>query len=126
MKFSIELDQKAIAKLSEAQAIAVSQTASELLSRVRNEHLMPFDTGALQNEGSYVDDSEVLKGTVSIIHDTPYARRVYYNPDFNFNTSKNPNAGGEWWEDWINGHRRNEPKEIFKKLYKRASGGYVG
>jgi hypothetical protein len=29
---------------------------------------------------------------------TPYARRLYYNPEYNFSKDKNPNAGGLWFE----------------------------
>lgn len=29
---------------------------------------------------------------------TPYARRLYYNPQYNFSTDKNPLAGGLWFE----------------------------
>jgi hypothetical protein len=29
---------------------------------------------------------------------TPYARRLYYNPQYNFSKDKNPNAGGLWFE----------------------------
>lgn len=41
---------------------------------------------------------------------TPYVRKLYYNPDYNFSTDMNPNAGGLWFETakaaklpiWIN------------------------
>lgn len=29
---------------------------------------------------------------------TPYSRRLYYNPQYNFSKDKNPNAGGMWFE----------------------------
>lgn len=29
---------------------------------------------------------------------TPYARRLYYNPQYNFSKDKNPNAQGLWFE----------------------------
>ena len=125
MKVHVTINPRAVQSLSKAQAIAVSQTASQLLKDARNSHVIPFDDGTLQNESSFVDDSNATKGIVSIVHDTPYARRLYFNPQYNFNQSKNPNARGEWWEDWITGHMRNRPHELFAQLYARAARRYV-
>lgn len=33
-----------------------------------------------------------------IIWDTPYARRMYWNPQYDFSKDKNPNAQGKWFE----------------------------
>lgn len=119
------MNNKAIRTLTEAHAVAVSQTASQMLSEVRNEQVIPFDTGNLQNESSFVDDSQAWEGLVKIVHDTPYARRLYYNPQYTFNTSKNPNARGEWWENWLTGDKKDRPKIIFKQLYVKAARRYV-
>lgn len=37
-------------------------------------------------------------GSGKIIWDTEYAKRLYYNPQYNFSKDKNPNAGGLWFE----------------------------
>lgn len=37
-------------------------------------------------------------GNGRIVWNTPYARRLYYNPQYNFSKDKNPNAGGLWFE----------------------------
>ncbi|MBB6446461.1 hypothetical protein HNR53_003120 [Bacillus benzoevorans] len=37
-------------------------------------------------------------GTGSLIWETPYARRLYYNPQYNFSKDHNPLAGGLWFE----------------------------
>lgn len=34
----------------------------------------------------------------SVSWHTPYARRLYYNPQYNFSKDKNPNAQGKWFE----------------------------
>ena len=54
----------------------------------------PFREGILQRSA---DISTVL-GDGEIIYRTPYARRLYYNPQFNFNKEHNALAGGEWAE----------------------------
>lgn len=54
----------------------------------------PQDRGGLQ-------DSALISSTLGeglIMWATPYARRLYYNPEYNFSTDRNPNAGGLWFE----------------------------
>lgn len=107
------------------QARALSQTADAMLTELVDDMVMPFDVGTLQNEGTFVDDRLSNKGKVQIIHDTPYARRLYYNPQYNFNQDKNPNARGEWWEDWIKGIYKKRPTKLYSQLYARLARRYV-
>lgn len=37
---------------------------------------------------------------VSIVSDTPYARRLYFHPECNFNRDENIAAGGELLTPW--------------------------
>lgn len=54
----------------------------------------PFADGLLI--GSALIASEFGKG--KLIWDTPYSRKLYWNPQYNFSTDKNPQAGGMWFE----------------------------
>lgn len=56
-------------------------------------YYIPFDTGNL--ERSALQSSQPGQ----IVWDTPYAKRLYYNPQFNFSTDKNPNARGMWFDE---------------------------
>jgi hypothetical protein len=50
---------------------------------------------------AYLKDSGVTHSRIGeglIAWQTPYARRLYYNPQFNFSKDKNPNAQGLWFE----------------------------
>lgn len=125
MRVHVWMDPTAVQKLSQAQSVALAQTASQMLKELKDDHVLPFDTGTLQNESSFVDDSNAKSGLVQIIHDTPYARRLYFNPQYNFNQSKNPNARGEWWEDWIKGIKSSRPAELFAALYARQVRRYL-
>jgi hypothetical protein len=66
---------------------------------------IPKDTGEL--ERSALRASNIGQGVLR--WDTPYARRLYYNPQYNFSKDTNPNAQGLWFEaakaqyksDWI-------------------------
>ncbi|NUJ19284.1 minor capsid protein [Bacillus glycinifermentans] len=57
-------------------------------------YFAPEDTGALI--GSSQRSSDLERGR--LIWDTPYARRLYYNPQYKFSKDKNPNARGLWFE----------------------------
>lgn len=60
----------------------------------------PFDEGLLI--GSALVASQIGKG--KLIWDTPYSRRLYWNPQYNFSTDRNPNAGGKWFEQAKSNH----------------------
>ena len=50
---------------------ALAETADALKSDLERSQTMPFDTGALQNRSTFVDDSKKNKGIVTIVSDTP-------------------------------------------------------
>lgn len=125
MKVKVKMYPQAMKQLSRAQIQAAEMTAQQMISEVRNDGLIPFDTGNMQNESTFVDSSKAKQGVVVIVTDTPYAERLYFHPEYQFNTSKNANAGGEWWEHYISGAKAARPVELYAKFYKRVSGGYV-
>jgi len=90
-----------------------------MLNDVRQAQIMPFETGAMQNRGTFVDDSQINKGIALIKTDTPYARRLYFHPEFNFRTNKNPNAQGQWYEPWIHGSKKLFLSMAFAKFMRR-------
>jgi hypothetical protein len=48
---------------------------------------------------------------------TPYARRLYFHPEYNFSTKENPHAKGMWMEDWIKGGKDEDRlAEIFEGI----------
>lgn len=74
--------------------------------------------GTLQRS-AFVDDENASKGEVSIVYDTPYARRLYYHPEYNFNKKQNANAGGLWFEPYISGSKKDFAKNTFAKLLEK-------
>jgi len=82
------------------------------------------DTGALQGEKSFcVDYSALQTGKVSLVHEGPYSRRLYFHSEYNFQTYENHNTKGHWLEDWKpEGVKTNHVAESFKKNYKSLSG----
>ena len=83
--------------------MALRNTADALMHRVRAAQVIPRDIGNLQGEAFFVDETLIKKGEINLIHSTPYARRLYFHPEFNFSTEKNKNAKGKWFEKWLEG-----------------------
>lgn len=119
---TIKLDEAKLKELTKQQYISLAQTADALVTDLRDSQTMPFDTGNLQNDSTFLDDSQKEQGKVSIVSSTPYARRLYYHPEYNFRTTNNRNAGGKWFEPYISGNRTDFVKETFAKLFKRNGG----
>lgn len=116
---------KALRDLYVHQADALAQTGAELRRRIINDAVIPFDTGTMQNESTYVRDDDAKKGVVTIVTDTRYAMRLYMHPEYNFNKMNNANARGEWWEPYLKGTKRKEPKEIFEALLRINGRRYI-
>lgn len=66
---------------------------------------------APQDQSELINSSLIASkiGEGELIWDTPYARRLYWNPSFNFSKDRNPNARALWFEhaksihldDWL-------------------------
>lgn len=120
---TVKLNFGRIRELTQAAVTSLEQTGEYLHTEVVQAQVMPFDQGNLQNESTFVDTSESKSGKVALVSSTPYARRLYYHPEYNFQKDENPDAGGEWYKDWLpGGSKENDCKDAFKRFYKRNSG----
>ena len=113
----VELNMSVLNMLDGAQFQALAQTADATLTELRDRQVMPFDTGNLQNDSTFVDDSQ--KTTVSIVSSTPYARRLYFHPEYNYRRGNNASAGGKWFESFLND---NFIRDAYAKLLKQIGG----
>ena len=118
----VKLNTPKIKQLTRATTTALEKTMSALHTEVVKAQVMPFDTGNMQNDSTYEDYSKSSKGKVSLITSTPYARRMYYHPEYNFQTTENANAQGNWYEPWISGKNKNFCKNAFSQFYKKEAG----
>jgi hypothetical protein len=122
-KATVTFDMGAINKLTSATVRALEQTAEALHTEVVQAQVVPRDKGTLQGEAFFVDYSKSGNGTVSLVHSTPYARRLYYHPEYNFNREHNPNAQAHWLDDWADGGKHSDfAKSAFSKFYKQQTG----
>lgn len=119
----VELNFPWIKQLTQAQITALEQTAEAVHTEVVQAQVVPRDTGNLQDEAFFVDYSESKNGKVTLVHNTPYARRLYFHPEYNFSKDENPNAKGLWFEDWEkDGKYADFAPKTFAELYRRLTG----
>lgn len=120
-----KLNHQAIKKIDKATIQAVEATGEKMLADKIRAQEIPFLEGTLQNVQTSVDKSQLDKGQLSIVHDTPYALRLYYHPEYNFTQTFNTNAQGEWWEDYLSGNKKDVPHQLFAHYLKRYGGGVI-
>lgn len=119
----IKLNMPTVKQLDKAKQQALEQTGDALLTQVKNTQVMPFDTGNLQNENTFVDYAQSRNGVVKIVSSTPYARRLYFHPEYNFSREENIAAGGKWFSPWLEGGtRQNFCSRAFVRLYRKEAG----
>lgn len=119
----IKLDHSALHRLDQAAIRALEMTAEAIHTEIVQAQVMPFDQGHLQNDSTFADTSHSAQGRVDIVSSTPYARRLYYHPEYNFQTQENPNAGGRWFDPWAEGgEHENFAEKAFAAFYRREAG----
>lgn len=123
VKSTVKMNMPRIKQLSQAAVKALEMTAEALHTEVLQSEIMPFDTGNLQDESTFVDYSDSSKGKVQLVSSTPYARKLYFHPEYNFQTDENAFASGQWYEPWLPGGISEDfAPNAFKKLYKKVGG----
>ncbi|MDR2183181.1 MAG: hypothetical protein LBE55_03310 [Clostridiales bacterium] len=92
------------------------QTAHEIRADLQASGTMPFESGHLQNEATYVCAARLKQeNTAAIVSDTVYARRKFFNPEFNFNRTVNKRAGGRWFDAYTVGVKRGMVRDVFAR-----------
>lgn len=115
----ITINQNALEQLTGKAITALEMTGEALHTEVVQSEIMPRDGGALQNEKTFVDYSKSDQGIVSLVSEGPYARRLYYHPEYNFQKFENAFAGGKWLEPWMKGGKQEKfCPDAFAKFYK--------
>ncbi len=120
---TVKLNMPRIRQLTQAAVTALELTGEALHTEVIQAQVFPFDTGHLQEDATFVDYSRANDGMVTLVSSTPYARRLYYHPEYHFQTKENPNAKGMWYEDWLpGGAKASDASKLFAQFYKKAGG----
>lgn len=142
VKSTVKINMPRIKQLNQAAVKALELTAEALHKEVIQAQVVPRMDGALQGESFFVDKTKSSSGKVRLVHSTPYARRLYYHPEYDFRKGPweeewvdkegkkhhvkhdgNPNAKGHWFEDWENGgDKLDYAPKVFKQFYKKVGG----
>lgn len=124
VKVKIKLNNSAIGTLEKAQRQAIEMTMEALKTDIVTSAVVPKNTGELERSG-FVDTSRLHDMVVSIVFDTPYARRLYWHPEYSFRHDKNVNAQGKWMQSYIDGDKKDFIKDTYFKFFKQLSKGLV-
>ena len=119
MKVGITFNKEFIRGLEKAALAAAAETLEAVYTDLASSQTMPFDTGDMQNNQTFVETSET--GAV-LITGSPQARRLYYHPEYNFQRGKNANAGAYWLEPYITGGKKDFAQAKFTEIFKRRAG----
>ena len=122
-KVKVTLYPDKIRKLQEIAQKAFELTVEVVLSDIRMSQTVPKNTGELERSG--FTEIDVKKMVAKIIFDEPYARRLYWHPEYDFRQDKNQYAGGLWMQTYIDGEKRHFVKETYGKFLKQLGGGLV-
>lgn len=123
MDVKVTLNMPNINAIEDGIKMALLETANAVKTNVRNSQTMPFKTGYLQYDSTFVDGSKINDYKASVITDTPYARRLYFHPEYNFNKEDNPNAGALWFEPYLVGVKEDYCIKVFARFVKGVLGG---
>lgn len=122
VKVKVELYSQKIKQIDDAWTKALERTAEAVLSDIIASQVVPFDVGTLEGSGYVMADGH----QAYIIFDTPYARRLYFHPEYDFRQDKNPNAQGRWMDDYQVGYPKEDIVLEAQKLYfRKNAGGWI-
>ena len=121
------------AKLERDVQMALEMTGEAVKSDLVMSQTVPYAEDSEENlsrgvvpgelQGSiFTDTSRSAQGIVSVVSNTPYARRLYYHPEYRFFRGANPKAGGLWYEPYLRGEKRKFAERAFAAFLKRRRG----
>lgn len=126
VRVDIKLNNAKINLLIEAHKKSLEMTTETVLSDIKTSAVVPKDKGATGLEGSgFVDLSEINNLVTRVVFDTPYARRLYWHPEYNFRKDKNANAQGKWMEAYLTGDKKKFIIDTYSMSFKQLSKGLI-
>lgn len=122
----VNINREAMAQLDKAKKRALVLTAHAMLSDIVSRAVVPKRDGPLVDSG-FVDDGHIDTELVSsIVFDTPYARRWYFNLDgATFQKTQNVNAQDHWMDYYLDGEGKQWVIDTYCKFLKQESGGLI-
>lgn len=119
---SVTLSADKMKKLREAEEKALEMTEQAVLDDAVAQAVVPKRTGTLEKSGFI---REAREGVWQVVFSTPYARRLYWHPEYHFRTDKNPNAQGKWMHSYIYGDNRDWVIDTYKEFLRQYARGLI-
>lgn len=118
MAVRIVLDKAVLNGIHEKAAQAALETMEAVRTDLVSSQTIPYDVGTMQGS-LHADQFEA--GTeihTALQTDGPQARRLYFHPEYNFQTGNNPNAGAAWYAPYEAGGAKEQfiPQTFAAKL----------
>lgn len=120
LRFNVKYKPAVIKGIEKEAQDSLFLTAEALHTDVVQAQVMPFDTGTMQNTATSVQKLD--KDHVQLQTVTDYAARLYYHPEYNFQTTSNKHAKGRWLDDWLTGEKKDFCQKAFEKIFKKRGG----
>ena len=120
MKVTTKINHGKLNAIDKSMQDALVKSVDALKTDLQQSQTMPFKTGHLQNQSMAIDESKKAQGRVRLNTDTPYARRLYFHPEYNFRKDKNPKAQGRWLDTYITGNKKDFVAKAFKRFIKQG------
>ncbi|MGG1878263.1 hypothetical protein ABDI30_11935 [Paenibacillus cisolokensis] len=117
----VTVNQAALKRLEDIKQQALEMTGEAVRTDIVASAVVPKQTGELERSGHIV----VERGKVKLVYDTPYARRLYWHPEYNFRRDKNANAQGKWMESYVIGDKQKFVQQTFARFVKQLSKGLI-
>lgn len=123
-------DKKGLKHVDDAMARALGISGHLLQDDIREAQVIPRMDGTLSGEAFTVNDKTAKQGYIRFTFSTPYARRLYFHPEYHFHKEPwvdkdgkshdgNPNAQGYWMEPWFEGGiYEKRPSQILAMVLK--------
>ena len=102
-----------IRRFDERNSLAVVALSQQILKD--SNFYCPLDQGTLQSSALISSDSD--RGVIT--WNTPYAARLYYGIDFNFDKASNPNSQAMWFHKAKDVHM-DEWVTVYKNVLERG------
>ena len=104
---SFRFDMQGVNLVDKKMKDSLAKAVYVLQDDIREAQVIPRDIGTLQGEAFTIIDHSREK-YMDMGFSTPYARRLYFHPEYNFRTDQNPHAQGLWLRDWLKGGAKED------------------
>ena len=118
IKFKVSYNRKNINKINNNIKNCFVRAAERLMIAIKQAQVIPYDTGATQDSLKVEASKQAGRVEVHLSTSTNYSDDIYWHPEYNFKRTKNKNAKGRWFDEWIWGDKSDDFRKYFEEELK--------